>query len=405
MKSAIFAVVTLLRTATLIGPWTLLDSGTSANFRGVSAAGPGVAWVSGSGGTVLRTTDGGASWQRRIVPGADALDFRDIQAFDDRTAFLLSIGAGELSRIYKTVDGGATWTPQHVNRDPKGFLDALAFWDAEHGLALGDPVDGRFAILTTDDGGKTWSSPPSAGMPEALPGEGAFAASGTCLVVEGTSNAWFGTGGGASSRIFRSTDRGRTWEVATTPIRSGNPSTGVFSIAFLDSRTGVAVGGDYKAEGDPLGNVARTEDGGRTWSTIQGTRPAGFRSAVAVFPGREGKRLAAVGPTGSDVSPDSRADLATARAAGVPCPEHRRRGRLGRRGERTDRPARPGPARMSVPVQKSNWSMLSFVNENGLPSRTLSPSSFTVPSRPAAKPGSPARSFPSTTARAASTER
>ena len=203
---------------------------------------------------------------RSPCPTPSGLDFRDIQGFNDRVATLLSIGPGELSRIYRTADGGASWALQHTNRDPKGFLDAIAFWDADHGLALGDPVDGRFVILTTDDGGRTWSRIADAGMPEALPGEGAFAASGTCLVTQGHSNAWFGTGGGASARVFRSTDRGRTWTVASTPVRAGSPSSGIFSLAFRDADHGVAVGGDYKSLADKTANLALTDDGGRTWS-------------------------------------------------------------------------------------------------------------------------------------------
>ena len=283
-------------------PWSLHDGGTTARLRGVSAVSPTVAWASGNQGTVIKTIDGGMTWARLVVPDSSGLDFRDIQAFDDRVAYVLSIGPGELSRIYKTVDGGLTWTLQHTNRDPKGFLDAIAFWDVDHGLALGDPVDGRYVILSTDDGGKTWSKIPGAGMREALSGEGAFAASGTCLVVQGESNAWFGTGGGAKARVFRSTDRGRTWAVAVTPIQAGNASSGVFGLAFKDSLNGLAVGGDYKAEKDPAGNIAATSDGGKTWKPVEGTRPSGFRSAVAFRPGDE--MVITVGPSGSDVSTD-----------------------------------------------------------------------------------------------------
>jgi photosystem II stability/assembly factor-like uncharacterized protein len=304
MRAIVVLVAGLAVGSSFDGPWSLLESGTGARLRGVSAVSEAVAWASGSKGTVLKTTDGGKTWAKLVVPDSEALDFRDIQAFDDHTAYVLSIGPGELSRISKTLDGGSTWTLQHVNRDPKGFLDAIAFWDVDHGLALGDPVDGRYAILATDDGGKTWSKIPDAGMPAALAGEGAFAASGTCLVVEGTSNAWFGTGGGAKARVFRSTDRGRTWAVSDTPIRSGNPSSGVFGLAFRDPSNGLVVGGDYKLEQDPAGNIAATSDGGRTWTPLEGNRPAGFRSAVAFSPGRQGREVIAVGPSGADFSDD-----------------------------------------------------------------------------------------------------
>jgi photosystem II stability/assembly factor-like uncharacterized protein len=196
MKPLPLLLTALLVWLTADEPWKLQESGTKARFRGLSVVSRDVAWASGNQGTCVRTLDGGATWNMVDVPDSASLDFRDIQAFDDRTATVLSIGPGELSRIYRTVDGGSNWTLQYTNRDPKGFLDAIAFWDVDHGLALGDPVDGRYEIRLTDDGGKTWIKSPDAGMPEALPGEGAFAASGTCLVTQGTSNAWFGTGGG-----------------------------------------------------------------------------------------------------------------------------------------------------------------------------------------------------------------
>ena len=185
-----------------------------------------VVWASGTQGTYVRTTDGGATWKAGTVPGAANLDFRDVHAFDASRAFLLSIGEGEKSRIYQTIDGGTTWALRFTNRDPRGFLDAIAFWDADHGIAMGDAVDGRFTILTTDDGGVSWKLSPRAHMPLALKGEGAFAASGTCLIVQGERNAWFGTGGAAVARVFRSTDRGQTWTVHETPIPAGNRFSG-----------------------------------------------------------------------------------------------------------------------------------------------------------------------------------
>ena len=282
--------------------WTPQKSGTDARLRGVSVASKDVVWASGTKGTVLRTTDGGATWLARIVPDAAALDFRDIHAFDAQRAVVLAIGPGEKSRIYKTADGGDTWSLRHTNRDPKGFLDAIAFFDVQHGIALGDPVDGRFTILTTDDGGDTWQQGDAAGMPKALDKEGAFAASGTCLVAQGDKNAWFGTGGGATARVFRSTDRGRTWTAHDTPIAAGGPTLGIFSLAFRDADHGVAVGGGYD-QPDRKGRVAaRTGDGGKTWVIADAPGPAGFRSAVAYVGDRSW--LVAVGPSGTDSSAD-----------------------------------------------------------------------------------------------------
>lgn len=284
--------------------WLAQQGGSTARLRGLSVVDAEVAWASGAGGTVLRTTDGGKTWSTLHVPDTEALDFRDVEAIDARTAYLLSIGEGGLSRIYKTEDGGANWELRYRNTTPDGFLDALAFWDADHGIALGDPLDGRFEILATDDGGRTWRPIAPKGMPPALPGEGAFAASGTCLVTGEGGLAWFGTGGAEAARVFRSTDHGRTWTVRETPVVAGSPSSGIFSLAFDAEGRGVAVGGDYKVPARAGNLVALTRDGGRTWTKPEGHGPAGFRSAVAFIPGRDGLAVLAVGPTGADLSID-----------------------------------------------------------------------------------------------------
>jgi photosystem II stability/assembly factor-like uncharacterized protein len=307
--------------------WTPQTSGTTERFRGVSAVSEKVAWASGNKGTVVRTTDGGVTWSMVSPPDTAALDFRDIEAFDANTAYVLSIGNGDTSRIYKTTDGGMTWALQFTSADPKSFYDAIAFWDAKTGLAFGDPVDGKFTVIRTTDGGRTWTPVPPANLPPAIEGEGAFAASGTCLVVEGTKNAWFGTGGAAKARVFRSADRGLTWDVADTPIAAGNASSGVFSLAFADARHGIAAGGDYRKERESGDNLAHTSDGGKTWAFLgTASRPASatgprsreraatpaftptrlrsFRSAVAFVPGTKGRDIVAVGPGGSDVSRD-----------------------------------------------------------------------------------------------------
>ena len=283
--------------------WVAQSSGTSVRLRGVSAISKNVAWASGDKGTYARTTDGGKTWRAAVVPGAEALDFRDVDAFDANTAYLLAIGEGEKSRIYKTTDGGRTWAMQFKNTRPTAFFDSMAFWSRDRGIAVSDPVDGKFLIITTSDGGKTWTEVSPAGMPPALEGEGAFAASGTCIAVEGKSNVWFGTGGPNGARVFRSKDGGRTWEVSMTPLVAGR-AAGVFSVAFLDARHGVVVGGDYTKESEANANVAVTMDGGKTWTLAAGPRPRGYRSCVTIA--RDGKTptLIAVGPTGNDFSLD-----------------------------------------------------------------------------------------------------
>src|SRR5512137_1570489 len=267
MARQIFAAVLFVGAAAYASSsWVVQTSPTSERLRGVSAASDTVAWASGNNGTVVRTTDGGATWTHVVVPGAESLDFRDIEAFGADTAYMLAIGPGDKSRIYKTTDGGKTWALQFTNPDARAFYDALAFWDEQHGIAVGDPVDGRFTILRTADGGTTWTRVPAASMPEALPGDGAFAASGTCLTVHGSRHAWFGTGGAARARVFRSADQGLTWAVADTPIMAGNASSGVFSLAFSDPEHGIAVCGDYRVERETGDNLAITNDGGLTWA-------------------------------------------------------------------------------------------------------------------------------------------
>ena len=268
-------------------------------MRGVSAVSDTVVWASGTKGTFLRTVDGGAHWQVGTVPGAEKLDFRGLHAVNARTAYLMSAGPGHNSRIYKTVDAGAHWQLQHENAEEKGFFDAIAFWDRDRGLVLGDPVDGKFTILSTIDGGATWKPIPAEHAPAANPGEGAFAASNTCLVLGADGRAWFGTGGPTGARVFRSTDWGRSWQAVQTPIRHDAAAAGVFSLAFRGD-DGVAVGGEYSKEREDRDNIAITHDGGKTWTAAAGARPSGYRSAVAFI--GSSLRLIATGPGGTDLA-------------------------------------------------------------------------------------------------------
>lgn len=280
------------------GQWQPQAIKSDADFRGLCAVGPSVAWVSGTKGTFARTADGGKTWAVGAVPGADALDFRDVEAFGADTAYLLSAGPGDASRIYKTTDGGKTWGLQFKSAEPGAFFNAIAFWDEKHGIAFSDPVGGRFLLVATDDGGATWAPLPEKSRPAALPKEGAFAASGTCLVARGESDVWFCTGGAGAARVFRSSDRGKTWAVSEAPLLAGTESAGAFSIAFRDRDRGVIVGGDYRKPDDTEATGAVTADGGKTWKRIE--KPLPFRSAVARAP----DRWVAVGTSGSDVSVD-----------------------------------------------------------------------------------------------------
>lgn len=263
--------------------WTSQYSGTSASLRGVCAVDARTCWASGSGGTYLRTTDGGESWRAAVVPGASQRDFRDVVAFDGETALLLT--AGEPGEVWRTGDGGASWRRVYANDAPGVFFDAMAFWDERRGMAFGDPLDGAFLVIETRDGGRSWSRVGRAGLPTPVQGEAGFAASGTSLAVAGEGRVWIGTGGSAA-RVLHSSDGGRTWSAAPTPMAQGSPSRGIFSLALLEAGFGVAVGGDYLRPGLTEGSAAVTRDGGRTWTSSVGPGP-GYRSCVAVAPTAE----------------------------------------------------------------------------------------------------------------------
>ena len=286
--------------------WSVQTSGVDADLRGVSVVlGVGkkdqlryLIWASGSDGTVLRSLDGGDAWQQISVPQAGGLDFRDIEAVDADTAYVMSSGNGRKSRIYKTVDGGKTWKLQYEGSSPTFFLDSMACDSKTHCVALSDPVDGKFVILGTNDG-EQWSELPQDHMPAALPGEGAFAASGTAIVICERGGTYFGTGGPAA-RIFSSKDDGKSWNVTETPIEGGAASRGVFSIACDGPDDLVAVGGDYKKPDDNKHVAIYSDNAGSTWHPAE-SQPGGYRSAVASCSYGD---FAAVGPNGTDVSHD-----------------------------------------------------------------------------------------------------
>jgi len=302
-RIAILALLAIVSGSALraIAPprWTSQTSGVAATLRGVSAVSDTVAWASGSGSTVLRTADGGQTWQTLTVT-SERLDFRDVDGINPNTAYILSIGSGGASRIYKTTDAGATWALQFTNEDPKGFFDAMAFWDESSGLVMGDSIDGRFEILRTRDGGKTWARIPAANLPAALANEGAFAGSGTNVSVLPGGHAWIGTGAGPRCRVLHTADYGNTWTVVDTPVAASG-SAGIFSIAFRDAKTGMTVGGDYRKEAEANDNAAITRDGGSSWTKVSGL--GGFRSVVTAIPHLP-RAWIAVGPSGADVTMD-----------------------------------------------------------------------------------------------------
>lgn len=277
-------------------------SGTTALLQAVSAVNERVVWVSGHSATYARTLDGGATWQAARVPGADtSLQFRDVYAVDASTAYLMSAGNGPASRIYKTTDGGKSWTLQFTNADPKAFYDCMDFWDARRGLAVSDEVGGKVIILATTDGGMHWVHP--ATLSDAQPGEGGFAASGTCLVTGPGGHAWIGTGNSTKARLLHSSDRGWTWAADTTPLPSGSAS-GITSVSFRDLKNGMVFGGNVGNNNGRVDVAAATHDGGKTW-TMAGRPPfAGAIFGGSYVPGARSPAVVAVGPRGSAYSRD-----------------------------------------------------------------------------------------------------
>ena len=290
----------LLAPMALGAQWAPQTSNTDAELRGLSVVSSRVVWASGTRGRVVHTTNGGLTWRVDTIADAAALDLRDITALSDKVAWAMSAGEAEKgqARIYQTRDGGAHWTLVFSDTTKGVFLDALGFWDSRHGIAMSDPVGGKLVLVTTSDGGATWRRIPPDRLPPTLSGEASFAASGTCLAVDESKHVWIATGGGARSRVFHSNDRGRTWKVADTPVRAGNASSGIFSIAFRDAITGVVVGGDYQQPHGESPNVAITADGGHTWRLARGPLPVGYFSAVTFVP-KEPTILVATGLGGT----------------------------------------------------------------------------------------------------------
>lgn len=292
------------------------DSGVAVRLRGISAVDANVAWASVREGTVLRTVDGGAHWQAMHVPGAEKLDFRDVEGFSADRAIVLSIGPGPDSRVYRTEDGGRSWQLALKNADPRAFFDCMAF-DGDRGWMLGDPVDGAFQVYASADGGRTWTLQAAGGMPPAERDEAAFAASGTCIAT----TPWGGrmvVGGGGASRAFVDAGDGdvrddtgaparraaTSWSAYPTTIPARVPAAGIFSAAPAGGDM-LLVGGDFEHEAAP-GSAAlalRKADGSLAVSALPD--PRGYRSGVACA-GDARPRCIAVGPSGVDVLVDGR---------------------------------------------------------------------------------------------------
>ena len=274
-----------------------LKTGTKAHLRGLSVVNDRMIWASGTGGQVGRSTDGGESWTWRIIPGFDSVDFRDVEAFDEHTAVIM--GVGSPGYLLRTVNGGKDWTIVYKYNDPRIFLDALYFWNDRSGMAIGDPIDGRFIVLRSFDGGRSWRALPTENRPSAAAGEACFAASGSNITAIARDEAVF-VSGGTRSRFFH---RNNPMEI---PLLQGSESTGANAIAAYRSNTNkksknlIIVGGDFSQDGSDSANCAISRDGGRSWS-IPNRAPFGYRSGVCWM---DANRAIACGTSGVDISSD-----------------------------------------------------------------------------------------------------
>jgi len=305
MRTSLAVLAILAATTSSHAQWTLLASNTTADLRGIHNVGNGVAWASGTNGTILRTEDAGYVWQScSIPPGAEKLDFRGIQAFDANTAIVMSSGPGDQSRLYRTTDGCHSWKLLFANPDsPDGFFDALYLNPADkNGDLLGDPVQGSFRHWETSDQGNTWSPTKLRGL-EAQKDEGVFAASNSSMFIDERYFLGFVTGGPSGPRVLTNEEASETeaFKSHKLPMKSGSQSAGAFSIDERDRCCWIAVGGEYTRPDDSSGTAAFTHDAGKTWHAST-TPPHGYRSSVAYDPTT--KTWITVGPNGTDISTD-----------------------------------------------------------------------------------------------------
>jgi photosystem II stability/assembly factor-like uncharacterized protein len=366
MRHTLLALTLLTATATK-AQWTLRDAHTTADLRGIHNLGNGVAWASGTDGTILRTEDAGFVWQLcSKPPNAEHLDFRAIQAFSNNTAIIMSSGKGDLSRLYKTTDGCQTWTLLYTNPDPDGFFDALKFRNDQTGWLLGDPVDGRFVVMGTLDGGLHWTRSQTNTL--AAPDQsGVFAASNSSMIIPNVPS--FVTGGPNGAYIYEgdtvctatNARNNRTgcisdftrFDRTALPLTADSAAAGAFSIAQLHDTTFVVVGGDYTKPAERKGTAAYFDDYFGIWSAAK-TLPGGYRSAVAHDTAT--KTWITVGPNGTDISTNDGRDW---------------------------RPLHPNPKFNEPPDADQHWNALSLPYAVGPHGRiaTLRPSALTPGSK------------------------
>jgi len=274
-----------------------IDTKTDASFRGLSVVDNDIAWVSGSKGWVGLTTNGGKDWAFQQVKGFETLDFRSLYAFDSKIAVIAN--AGSPANILRTTDGGQTWKLVYKNELKEAFFDGIDFWNDTEGIIYGDPIQNRMLMLRTTDGGASWKELPGKNRPLLKEGEASFAASGTNIRCFDKEKAIIATGGFVS-RLWISEDKGTSWKPLPTPMLQGESTTGIFSFAYLNSKTFFIAGGDYKKDTLAVKHIFYTEDGGKIWS-VPAVPTRGYRECVEYL---TKNKLIAVGPKGIDISRD-----------------------------------------------------------------------------------------------------
>ena len=272
----------------------------NCSIRAIEVIDKNTVWFAGSKGIHGSTKNAGNTWDiDSIKIGKTALEFRAISITED-AIFLLNVASP--AYLLKSVDQGDNWDIVYQENHPDCFYNSMKFWDNQHGIAVGDPIEGCLSVLLTNDGGNHWRKLDCSELPATFDGEAGFAASNTNIALHGD-QAWLATGG-KKSRVFHSPDKGKTWEVVDSPIQEGGKMTGIFSIDFYDENQGAIIGGDWENQSINTKNKALTYDGGKTWQLINDGKEPGYRSCIQFISNSNAQKIIAIGIPGISYSPD-----------------------------------------------------------------------------------------------------
>lgn len=273
----------------------------NSSIRAIKAIDKQTLYYAGSAGDIGKTTDGGTTWQKVQITYKDSISphFRSI-AYHHKNIFALSIESPAL--LYKITENNTSQLIYQENH-PNAFYDALCFsGDGKFAIAVGDPTENCPSMIISEDSGQTWHKIPCKNLPKLVKGEAFFAASNTNIKILG-STIWMASGG-AKARVFKSINKGRSWQVYDTPIMQGNGPQGIYSIDFYSQNKGIAIGGNYTQPDDNSTNIAITKDGGKTWEMVAKNKEPNYKSCIKYVPDTNGKELFAVGKTGISFSND-----------------------------------------------------------------------------------------------------